>query len=236
MTALAAGAAYAAPAGGTVSAGQATIAQSGSATTISQSSGRAVIDWSSFNIGTGESVNFIQPSSSSVALNRIHDSNPSQILGTLSANGQVWLVNPNGVFFGSTAQVNVAGLLATTADISNSNFMAGNDVFDQPGSPTASIINQGNITVQEAGLAAFVAPNLVNSGTITARLGKVQLASGDTFTLDTYGDGLISLAVSDQVTQQLVQNSGTISANGGTVQLTAAAGVTKPVRMGVSEP
>ena len=98
---------------------------------------------------------------------------------------------------------------------------AGPDAYGNPGRP---ITNQGNITVEQAGLAALVAPGVSNQGTITAKLGRVTLASGDTFTLDTYGDNLISFAVSPQVTQQLVQNSGVIQAEGGTVTLTAAAG------------
>ena len=204
--------------------GQATISGTGKTLTIDQSSNRAILNWQSFDIGSGEAVKIIEPTASSIELERITGGNPTQILGSLSANGQVWLVNPNGVFFGAGAQINVAGMVATTANISNKNFMAGNYVFDTPGNANASIVNEGNITVADAGLLAFVAPSVSNSGVITARLGKVALASGDTFTVDLYGDGLINLQASDQVTQQLVSNSGTINADGGIVMLTAGGG------------
>src|SRR5262249_5496476 len=111
------------PQGGTVTAGQAVIANETSPLDVTQSSDRAGIDWNSFNVGSSESVNFTQPSSAAIALNRIHDANPSSIDGQLSANGRVWLVNANGILFGSHAQVNVGGLLATTADIGNDRFM-----------------------------------------------------------------------------------------------------------------
>jgi filamentous hemagglutinin family protein len=217
------GAGYALPQGGVVSSGSANVTTVGNTTTITQSTNKAIIDWNSFNVNSGEHVSFAQPSSSSITLNRIHDANPSVIDGEITANGKVWLVNANGVFFGSGAQINVAGLVATTADIDNANFESGNYTFSHPGNPNAVIQNDGSITIAQAGLAAFVAPNVVNNGTITARLGKVALASGDTFALDMYGDGLVSVAVSNPVASQLVRNSGLISAAGGQVLLTAAA-------------
>lgn len=221
--ALASPAAWANPQGGIVSAGQASISQSGNTLDINQSSSRAVIDWRSFNIASGEKTVFNQPSASSISLNRVHDSNPSQILGELDANGQVILVNPNGVFFGKGSQVDVAGLVATTANISTNDFIAGNMNFSQPGNPAASVTNQGTITAAQAGLVGFVAPQVENGGVITAKLGEVTLASGDTFTLDMAGDKLLSVAVSDAVAKQLVTNTGKIQADGGTIQLTAAA-------------
>lgn len=217
-------AAHANPTGGQVVGGSASISNSGNTLTVTQTSSRAIINWQSFDIGSGETTQFVQPSSSSIALNRVTGSeSPSEILGTLNANGQVWIINPNGVMVGGNAQVNVAGLVATTANIADSDFMAGNYNFTQPGNANSTVSNAGQITVQQAGLVAFVAPNVSNSGTITAKLGQVQLASGDSFTLDLYGDGLINLQASPAVTQQIVSNSGTIQANGGQVLLTAAA-------------
>ena len=216
--------AYANPTGGQVVGGSASISSSGNTLTVQQTTSRAIINWSSFDIAPGEITQFEQPSSSSIALNRVTGSqNPSQILGTLSANGQVWIINPNGVMFGGNASVNVAGLVATSADIDNTNFMAGNYTFNHPGNPNATISNAGSITTADAGLVAFVAPNVSNAGLIQAKLGKVQLGSGDSFTLDLYGDGLINLQASAAVTQQIVSNSGVIQTNGGTVTLTAAA-------------
>ena len=216
-------AAYALPTGGQVVGGQASIASNNKTLNVNQSSNRAILNWTGFDIGSDEQVNFNQPSAQSVTLNRVVGSqNPSQILGQLNANGTVMIVNPQGVFFGQGSQVNVGSLLATTSDIGNANFMAGNYLFDTPGSPTASISNAGAIHIADSGLAALVGPNVSNSGLINARLGKAQLASGDSFTLDLYGDGLINLQASPGLTQQLVENSGTIAAAGGKVLLTTA--------------
>ncbi len=136
--------AWAAPAGGRVVAGDASIAQSGTATTIRQSTDRVAIDWQSFGIAANESVRFLQPSSSSIALNRILGQDPSVILGSLSANGQVFLLNPNGVLFGRGAQVDVGGLVASTLNLTNENFMAGRYAFDRAGA-TGGVVNQGGI-------------------------------------------------------------------------------------------
>lgn len=133
------------------------------------------------------------------------------------------LVNPNGMVFGRGSQIDVGSLIATTADIRNDSFMAGRMTYDIPGLPEASVVNEGQITVGQAGLVELVAPNVANHGIITARLGKVDLASGDRFTLDLYGDGLLSVEVGDNVASQLVENSGRIAAEGGSVALTAAA-------------
>ncbi len=215
--------AYALPAGGQVSAGSADISYAGARVNVTQATNNAVINWNSFNIGSDEAVQFYQPSASSIALNRIHGANPSAIDGSLNANGQVWLINPNGVMFGKNAQVNVGGLLATTSDIDNGRFISGDYTFTHPGNPLASIFNYGHIQIADGGIAALVGPNVTNDGLIDARLGKVQLGSGDTFTLDLYGDGLINLAASPSITSQLISNNGSIIADGGSVLLTAAA-------------
>ena len=138
---------------------------------------------------------------SAMTLNRVVGPDPSQIAGRIDANGQVVLVNQSGVTFFKGAQVNANGLMVSATGITNQNFMAGKMVFDQPGNPNARVENQGTITVREAGLAALVAPQVANSGVINARLGHVVLAGAKTATLDLYGDGLLSLDVSNQVTQ-----------------------------------
>jgi hypothetical protein len=160
---------------------------------------------------------------------------PSFLDGTLTANGRVFIVNGDGILFGSNAVINTAGFLATTNDIRNADFMAGKYNFNIPGLPNASIVNLGTITATSGGFAALVAPGVRNSGTITATLGTVSLAAGNAFTLDFYGDRLITLAVNDQIAsavkdvqtgetlKSLVSNTGRLSANGGRVELTAAA-------------
>jgi filamentous hemagglutinin family protein len=207
------------------SGGSATIKSNGTTETITQTTGSAVIDWSSFNIGGKEKTQFVDPNSSSLTVNRVHDMNASQILGTLSSNGNIVLINPNGVFFSKGSVVDVNGIVATTSNVTNANVMAGRKLNFTPGSnPNATVENQGTITAANAGLVGLVAPNVINSGIITAKLGTVHMASGDTFTFDLYGDGLTAFQVSDAVNQQLVKNTGTINAAGGTIKLTAAAG------------
>ncbi len=196
---------------------------------IYQSTHKAIIDWNGFSIDTNEHVDF-QLSQGGVTLNRITGNDPSQILGKLTSNGDLWVVNPNGIFFGNNAQVDVRGLVATTSNITNSNFLNDNYNFDIPSSFSNSIVNQGTITAAEGGLVALVAPGVQNLGVINARLGKVSLASGKTFTLDLYGDQLINLGIDSKVVNQvtgmdgevlssLVKNSGSIFADGGVVQL-----------------
>ncbi len=216
---------YANPIGGTVAAGQANISSSGNTLTVNQLSNKAVIDWRGFDIGAGETTQFIQNSSSAIALNRVNSNSASVINGNLTANGNIIILNQNGVMFGNGAQVDVGGLIATTAGISNDDFMRDGPLhFNIAGNPNASISNAGRITTRDAGLVAMVAPSVSNSGVIAARLGKVHLASGDTATIDLYGDGLLEIGVSDRVRSQLVENSGVISADGGTIALTAGAG------------
>ena len=231
--------AAAGPEGGTVVGGAATISgQGGASVIINQSSSSAIINWNTFNIRANESVRFNQPNSSSVALNRVTGGlGPSEIMGTLTANGRVFVINRDGILFGPGSVVNTAGFLATTNDIKNADFMAGRYNFNIPGRPDASIVNRGTITASSGGFAALVAPGVRNSGTITATLGTVALASGNSFTLDMYGDKLITLAVGDQIASKVIDvatgrplkslvsntKNGVLSANGGRVELTAAA-------------
>ncbi|HEV2614352.1 MAG TPA: filamentous hemagglutinin N-terminal domain-containing protein, partial [Gammaproteobacteria bacterium] len=214
--------AVALPEGAQVSAGSATVTQSGTTTTINQSSQNTVINWTGFNTAVNETVRFNQPSVSSIALNKINSGLPTNFNGSLFANGQVWIVNPNGVVFGANSQVNVAGLLVTTHNITDSNFMSGQYKFDMvPGFENSKIINNGSITVADTGMVALVAPGVENNGIITANLGKVYLSSGSSFVLDLYGDQLINFGTSPAVQNGYVSNSGTITANGGKVYMTA---------------
>ena len=170
---------YANPAGSDIIEGSVSIKESGKKIDIHQSTDKAIIEWQEFNIDVDEHTEFHQPSSSSLTLNRIKDESPSQILGKLSANGNVVLVNPNGVFFGKDSKVDVNSLIATTADIRNDDFMNNHLKFTKEGKNNASIVNYGNITAKEAGLVGLVAPNVENHGVINAHLSKVALASGD---------------------------------------------------------
>ncbi len=226
--------ASAAPSGGVVIDGAATIGQSGAQTTVVQTTDKGIIDWDGFSIATGESVSFLQPNAGSITLNRVVGGNLSEIHGSLTSNGRLVLINPKGILFGEGARIDVGGLVATTSDISNENFMAGRFLFDRPGDASASIVNRGAITAADAGIVAFVAPHVRNSGVIAANLGTVALAAGTKFALDLYGDNLVSFAVDADVVEiardangdavaALVEADGSIIAKGGTIALTAAA-------------
>jgi filamentous hemagglutinin family protein len=231
--ALHAAGAAANPQGGAVKAGAATIQSSGNRVDVVQSSQRAVIDWRSFSIGAREQVHFSQPSAAAATLNRVTGTEASSILGRLTANGTVFLLNPNGILIGPGAKIDVGGLIATTANISNENFMAGRLKFDEVLNRNAVIVNRGEITARAGGLVALVAPGVENSGVIRAELGRVVLASGNAFTLDLFGDRLVSFAVDDRVAARLtdvdgkplaayVNQAGTILADGGSVLLAAS--------------
>ena len=207
------------PQGGRVSAGSASISTSGNTLTVQQGSAQAVLDWQSFSIGSGATVQFVQPSASAVALNRVLGNDMSVIQGALQSNGRVFLVNPNGVLFGSHAQVNVGGLVASTLDISNADFMAGQYRFG--GSSTAAVQNQGSIRSAEGGVVALVAARVLNSGSIDAPKGSVLLGAGQRVRLDLGGP--VTLAVEQGALDALIDNGGAIRAGGGTVLLTAKA-------------
>ncbi len=210
------------PQGGRITAGQGSIATAGSAMTVTQQSARMAADWNSFNIGSNASVSFVQPSAASVALNRIHSATPSQIFGQLSANGQVFLLNPAGIIFGSTAQVNVGGLVASSLALSDDDFMAGNYTFQGAG-PEGFVLNQGTIRSADGGYLAFIAPHVENQGQMASYGGTVALAAGNRVQLDFTGDRLVNYIVDKGALDALAANSGAIRADGGAVLLTAKA-------------
>jgi filamentous hemagglutinin family protein len=212
--------AQAAPAGGVVVGGSAGIATSGTRTTITQTTPGAVINWQGFGIAAGEAVQFVQPGSSSVTLNRVTGPDPSAIFGSLSANGRIFLVNPGGVLFGPGASVNVGGLVASTLDIGDGDFMAGRYKFS--GTSRASVVNQGTINA-DGGFVALLGTQVSNTGTISARGGSEVLAAGEAITLDVLGDNLLNVTVDRAALDALVSNGGLLQADGGQVVLTTQA-------------
>jgi filamentous hemagglutinin family protein len=209
------------PTGGKVVAGQAVIQQSGSALNINQATQRAAIDWNTFNVGKDAQVNFNQPSSSALTLNRVLDTNASQIMGRISAPGQVFLVNPNGVLFGPNSQVDVGGLVATTQNISNADFMAGKSTFEGDGRSGVSVVNQGQLNAALGGYIALLAPQVRNEGVVVAREGTVALAAGDKSVIEFSGTRMTSVLVDRAVMDALVENRQVIRADGGLVLLSA---------------
>lgn len=217
-------AAWGAPAGGQISGGSGAInaaanSSGGTSTVIQQNSNRLAINWTGFDIGAKDTVTFAQPNSSAVALNRVTTQSATQILGTLNANGQVFILNPNGVLFGKSAQVNVGGLLATTLSLSDSDFLAGNYRFTDSGG-TGSIVNEGQITAN-GGYIAFIAPHVSNQGTLVADQGTVELAAGAAATVTLAGNQLVSLTIDQGTLDALAENGDLIRADGGVVILTS---------------
>jgi len=207
------------PTGGHVVAGNSNISQNGNVMDITQTTDKTAINWQSFDIGQGHTVNFHQPGIDSVALNRVIGSDVSSIQGAINANGQVFLINPNGILFTPSAQINVGGLVASTLDIRNEDFMSGNYSFE--GSSQNAIINQGNIVAANGGYVAMIAAKIENTGNITATAGDVLMGAGSKVTLDMGGP--VKIQVEQKAIDALISNGGAIQADGGYIYLTAQA-------------
>ena len=209
--------AHALPTGGAITSGSGSISQTGNVMTVQQNSHKLIANWNSFNIGKDATVNFVQPGASSQALNRISDQGASQIFGRLNANGQVYLVNPNGIVFGKDSQVHVGGLVASTLKLSDADFLNGQLRFTQ-GQGAGSITHLGDL---KGKVVAMIAPRVSNAGRINADTGSAVLASGNTVRLDFTGDGLVTVNVDEGTFNALVENKGLIQADGGLVIMTA---------------
>ena len=214
-------------------AGQATAAVRGSTLQVTQHSGRAALDWSRFDIGSRATVRFQTPAARSMTLNRVTGPDASVIAGRLTSNGQLVLINPSGVVFMPGSVVDAQSVVISASGITQQGMRqgvaTGHFVLDQPARPGARIVNHGRISVRRDGLAALVAPQVANRGTISAPFGTVSLAGVTSHVVDLYGDGLLSIDVSRQTIQgaagqsALVTNDGVIAAQGGRVTLSTAA-------------
>jgi len=212
---------HAAPIGGVVTSGSATINQSGKVTNITQSTQKASINWQQFGIKNDETVNFNQPNVNSITLNRVVGNERSVIDGALNANGQVWILNSNGVLFGKNAKINTAGLLATTKDLSDQDFQAGK--YNFKGDSTASVVNLGEIDISDSGYATLLANSVSNEGVIKAVKGQVHLVGANQVTINLNGNSIVGLTVDKGVLDALVENKGAVYADGGQVYLTTNA-------------
>ncbi|MGF6767873.1 filamentous hemagglutinin family protein [Paraburkholderia sp. GAS199] len=209
------------PTGGQIVAGTGSISQAANNTTIQQGSRTLQVNWQSFDVGAAQTVNFVQPGRSSIAVNRILGSTPSQIFGHLNANGQVWLINPNGVLFGPSARVNVGGIVASTLDLDTSTLGNNNRVFSGDGK--GSVVNQGSIVAAEGGYVALLGNHVSNQGLISARLGTIALAAGRAATLTFDGSQLVHIQVDASTLDNLAENRQLLVADGGQVIMTAGA-------------
>ncbi len=207
------------PEGGQIVAGTGSIHQSGNTLTVTQSTAKLAANWQSFSIGQGYAVEFVQPSATAVALNRVLGSDVSVIQGALTANGQVFLINPNGVLFTPTAQVEVGGLIASTLNLTNEDFLAGRLRF--AGDSANAIVNQGSLKAAPGGTVALVAAKIENTGRIEAPQGHVLMGAGQSVTLDLGGP--VKIQVEEGALDALIRQGGAIKADGGLVYLTAKA-------------
>ncbi|MDD5383981.1 MAG: MBG domain-containing protein [Gallionella sp.] len=208
---------YANPIGPSIANGVVSMAQQGNALNITNSPG-AIINWQSFSIGVNEATRFIQQSAASSVLNRVTGVDPSGILGVLQSNGRVFLINPNGVLFGAGAQVDVAGLVVSTLNLSNADFLAGRYNFTA-NAGAGGIENQGSLTALPGGQLYLVAPSLNNSGLITSPQGDVILAAGNSVELVNANSPDMRVVISAPDNQAI--NLGSIVANSGRVGIYA---------------
>ena len=236
------------PTGGTVAAGSAAISSSGSTVTVQQGSDKAIINWQNFSIGSGETTTFVQPSAASMALNRVMGGNPSAIYGALNANGQIYLINPNGILVGPGGAIHTAGFLASTLDTKDADFLAGGNIRFQ-GASMAKVVNLGTIGAS-GGDIFLLAQQVENHGALNAPNGTDILvkASGTErlFIQSGSGSGTVTNgltgtihAVSAEIKAAggnefalAINNQGVIRAtgvdkSGGRILLKAASGMTK---------
>jgi len=223
---------YALPQDGKIVSGSGSINNDSSGNlTVNQASDKIAIDWQSFSIGNNESVMFIQPSASASALNNVVGSLGSVIQGTLNANGQIILTNPNGIHISPTANIDVGSLITSTLNISTQDFVNNLYRFAQnPDQPLGFILNEG--TIRASDFVALIAPGVENKGVVIANLGTASVVAGEEVTVDFVGDELINFSITKAVAGTVldkegnpigdqINNSGMIQANGGQVILSA---------------
>ncbi|GJH17719.1 filamentous hemagglutinin N-terminal domain-containing protein [Caballeronia novacaledonica] len=219
---------HAEPTGARVVGGSGSVTSAGPNTTIQQNSGRLAIDWNSFSTRPGESVTFNQPGANAIALNRVVGPRPSALFGKLDANGQVFIVNPNGVIFGPGAQVNVGGLLASSLDLSTNDFMSGHYTFaggerHHHHRGGGAVVNLGTIESAPGGYVALIGTRAINAGTIDSPGGFAALAAGERIAVTLGDHSMIGLSVERGALNALAANHGLIQADGGQAWLAASA-------------
>ncbi|CAN1529636.1 FhaB Large exoproteins involved in heme utilization or adhesion [Methylophilaceae bacterium] len=183
---------------------------------INQASQSGIINWQSFSIGRDASVNFQQPSANAITLNRVTGGSPSSIFGQMSANGNIFLVNPSGILFGRGSMVDVGLIVASVSDITDQNFLSGHYEFTR--TSNQPITNQGSIKGEAV---ALIGPDVRNEGTIVATLGDVALVSGKKVTVALDPNRKLSIAVDESSLAAFIENSGDMKAESGTVILKA---------------
>lgn len=212
------------PVNGTVTHGAATIDTAPGTVTVNQSTARAVIDWNSFSVGQGNTINFQQPNADSATLNRVTGNATTTIAGNVIANGSIYLVNPNGIAITSTGAVRTGGgFVASTLDMTDADFMAGKLHFAGRGKSSA-VVNAGSIRAGDGAFTALLGGTVANAGSIIVPTGRLALGSGEQVALDLNGGNFLQVAVPTAALGggALIENSGSLTAAGGLVEIKAA--------------
>jgi filamentous hemagglutinin family protein len=205
------------PTNGTVTSGIVTLQQDAATLRVNQASDKAIVNWDTFNIGRDAAVQFVQPGAGSTILNRVLGG-PSDIAGKLTSNGRVYLVNPNGVLFGSSARVDVGSLVVAAGSVSDSSYLAGAPQVATSG----RVENAGSIVAADGGSVVLAGTGVGNSGTIGAPNGAITLAAGDAVRINLSSDGLIQAQVTLAAPHAAVANNGTLESAGGHIALAAS--------------
>ena len=213
------------PTGANVQAGQANIIQSQNTLNVNQTSQKAVVGWSSFNVGERSTVNFNQPNANASTLNIVNGSSKSMIEGAVNAKGQVIFENQNGVVFGKGAEINVGAMVATTMAVDPNAYMSASNTQTYSGNGSGKVVNKGKITVTDPkGYVALMAPEVVNEGVISARISgnnSIALVSGQQVTISFADRQLVSVSVDASTVKSLIQNKRLIQTEGGQILIAA---------------
>ena len=200
--------------------GSANISQTANKLTVNQNTDKLITNWSSFNIGKDATVQFIQPSSTASALNRVTSSDPSYIFGTLQANGKIILINPNGVLFANGAKVDVGSIIASTLKMADKDYLSDQLIFEKD-NLAGTIQNDGTIRAFAGGTVALIGSQVTNNGKIKTKQGTTALLAGDKVTLTLNGNRLIKYTIDQGALNSLVENNNAIIAKEGVVILSA---------------
>lgn len=226
------------PQGGQVIGGSASITQDASTTTITQSTARATINWSSFDVGPQQTVEVQQPSAAAVTVMRVIGADPSEVAGHVIANGSVMLLNASGASLKSGSEVDASSFVASTATFGSNGVQAfdtgGPAALASPGTPNATVSNAGTITAGQHGLVALIGNEVTHSGTIDAWLGSINLIAARTATITFAGDRFSAVKITSKVRQvpatsdgkpakRLISVPGTLAASGGRIRVAGSA-------------
>jgi filamentous hemagglutinin family protein len=208
------------PTGWNVGSGNVSIVQNGSTLNINQATPQALVNFATFNVGAGALVDIRQPGAASALLARTTGGDPSQIYGQIKANGALWLINPAGIMVGAGARIDVGSFIASTLNVSDSDFLAGRLTFKAGNAGTGGEVrNAGTITAASGGSIYLVAPSVTNTGTLNAPNGEVLLAAGQSVQLVDTGTPGVSVAITGAAGE--VKNLGRIAAEAGRIGLAA---------------